>query len=167
MAAWIMGWRRLRCGRLRLLRTVDHRSFCSPHGLEIRELRGGCKWQRMRKALIMRLWPLGWWLDTCGPPVFGDDAHLSEDAQKRAIQRLAEEHGVKVEWYVDSGISGMVLDRPALQRLLVDAESGTSGLIRVFVHSPSRLSRKRVDLQTVLVRLEAAGVELVYVNQSG
>ena len=97
----------------------------------------------------------------------GDDAHLSEDAQKRAIQRRAEEHGVKVEWYVDSGISGMVLDRPALQRLLVDAESGTSGLIRVFVHSPSRLSRKMVDLQTILVRLEAAGVELVYVNQSG
>ena len=47
----------------------------------------------------MRLWPLGWWLDTCGPPVFGDDAHLSEDAQKRAIQRLAEEHGVKVEGF--------------------------------------------------------------------
>jgi len=52
---------------------------------------------------------------------------LSLDAQRDALRRYAEEHGLKiVEWYEDEGISGrkLIRRRPALQRMLNDAKAG-------------------------------------------
>lgn len=52
---------------------------------------------------------------------------LSLDAQRDALRRYAEEHGLKiVEWYEDEGISGrkLIRRRPALQRMLNDAKTG-------------------------------------------
>ena len=87
------------------------------------------------------------------------------DAQKLGIQRVVEEQGgVVVYWYVDDGMSGASLDRPALQRMLADAESGHGGFPRVFVWSMNRLSRNPEDLVTICDRLTAAGALLVSVN---
>ena len=95
----------------------------------------------------------------------GSDVTSGVDAQKLGIQRVVEEQGgVVVYWYVDDGMSGASLDRPALQRMLADAESGHGGFPRVFVWSMDRLSRNAVDLVTIRDRLTAAGVLLVSVN---
>lgn len=52
---------------------------------------------------------------------------LSLDAQRDALRRYAEAHGLNiVEWYEDEGISGrkLIRRRPALQRMLNDAKAG-------------------------------------------
>lgn len=52
---------------------------------------------------------------------------ISLDAQRDTLKRYAEEHGlVIVGWYEDEGISGrkLIKRRPALQRMLNDAQKG-------------------------------------------
>lgn len=52
---------------------------------------------------------------------------ISLDAQRDALRRYAEAHGLLiVEWYEDEGISGrkLIRRRPALQRMLNDAQKG-------------------------------------------
>lgn len=52
---------------------------------------------------------------------------LSLDAQRDALLRYAEKHGLKiVDWYEDEGVSGrkLIRRRPALQRMLNDAKAG-------------------------------------------
>lgn len=52
---------------------------------------------------------------------------LSLDAQRDALKRYAEAHGLNIiEWYEDEGISGrkLIRRRPALQRMLNDAKTG-------------------------------------------
>lgn len=52
---------------------------------------------------------------------------LSPEAQRDALLRYAEKHGLKiVEWYEDLGVSGrkLIKKRPALQRMIQDAELG-------------------------------------------
>ena len=52
---------------------------------------------------------------------------LSLDAQRDALRRYCEEHGLNIiEWYEDEGISGrkLIRHRPALQRMLNDAKVG-------------------------------------------
>ena len=96
----------------------------------------------------------------------GVDVTANVAAQKMAIQRFVEERGgVVVDWYVDEHISGRNMDRPALQRMLADAESGHGGFPRVFVWSFDRLSRKSKDLVTIRDRLTAAGVMVLSVKQ--
>ena len=60
----------------------------------------------------------------------GSDVTSGVDVQKLGIQRIVEEQGgVVVHWYVDDGMSGASLDRPAFQRMLSDAESGCGGFL--------------------------------------
>lgn len=52
---------------------------------------------------------------------------LSLDAQRDTLKRFAKMHGLKiVEWYEDEGVSGrkLIKRRPALQRMLNDAQKG-------------------------------------------
>lgn len=52
---------------------------------------------------------------------------LSLDAQKMKLIAYAKKHGMKiVEWYMDEGISGrkLIRNRPALQRMIHDAQKG-------------------------------------------
>lgn len=52
---------------------------------------------------------------------------ISLDAQKDKLKEYAEKHHLKiVEWYMDEGISGrkLIKHRPALQRMLHDAQEG-------------------------------------------
>lgn len=52
---------------------------------------------------------------------------ISLDAQRDTLKRYAEEHGlVIVGWYEDEGVSGrkLIKRRPALQRMLNDAQKG-------------------------------------------
>lgn len=68
----------------------------------------------------------------------------------------------EVRKYVDEGISGEFLDRPALSRLREDAKKG---LIRkVICLDPDRLSRKLMNQLIITEELDRRGVELVFVN---
>lgn len=52
---------------------------------------------------------------------------ISLDAQRDALKRYAKEHGLMiVAWYEDEGVSGrkLIKRRPALQRMLKDAQQG-------------------------------------------
>jgi len=52
---------------------------------------------------------------------------ISLDAQRDKLKEYAEKHGfIIVEWYEDEGISGrkLIKNRPALQRMLNDAQTG-------------------------------------------
>ena len=52
---------------------------------------------------------------------------LSLDAQKMKLIAYAKKNGMKiVEWYIDDGVSGrkLIRKRPALQRMIIDAENG-------------------------------------------
>lgn len=69
------------------------------------------------------------------------------------------------ERYDDDGWSGFRLDRPALTRLLDDAEAGRIDV--VLVEHLDRVSRDLRDAMEVVDRLAAAGVELHVVAASG
>lgn len=52
---------------------------------------------------------------------------ISLDAQRDKLKEYAEKHGLKiVGWYEDEGVSGrkLIKNRPALQRMLKDAQAG-------------------------------------------
>ena len=95
----------------------------------------------------------------------GVDVTADAAAEKMGIQRFVEDRGgVVVDWYVDEDITGESLDGPALQRMLMDAESGKGGFPRVFVWSLDRLNRNPEDFLAIRDRLRVAGVVLVSVN---
>jgi DNA invertase Pin-like site-specific DNA recombinase len=58
------------------------------------------------------------------------DESLSIENQKLILQKHAQEQGwTDIEYYIDDGYSGVNFDRPAVKRLIEDAESGKINLI--------------------------------------
>ena len=66
--------------------------------------------------------------------------------------------------YDDGGISGGTLERPALQRLLVDVDEGRVN--QVIVYKVDRLTRSLADFAKLVERLDRAGASFVSVTQS-
>ncbi|MGB5560292.1 MAG: recombinase family protein, partial [Paracoccaceae bacterium] len=66
--------------------------------------------------------------------------------------------------YDDGGVSGGTLERPAIQRLLVDVDAGRIGM--VVVYKIDRLTRSLADFAKLVERLDAAGASFVSVTQS-
>ncbi|MGA9173545.1 MAG: recombinase family protein [Thermoactinomyces sp.] len=64
--------------------------------------------------------------------------------------------------YVDEGVSGEILDRPALSRLREDVKKGI--IKKVICLDPDRLSRKLMNQLIVTEEFERRGVDLVFVN---
>jgi DNA invertase Pin-like site-specific DNA recombinase len=87
---------------------------------------------------------------------------VSTDMQETSSQRFAlddycKRNGYKdVTYYEDDGISGKTLNRPAIQKLMLDVEAGV--VSRVVVFEVSRLSRNLMDSLLVLKSLEERGV---------
>ena len=66
--------------------------------------------------------------------------------------------------FVDDGVSGATLMRPALERLRDAAYAG--GVQKLYIHSPDRLAR-RYAWQVLLVdELQSHGVEIVFLNHT-
>src|SRR6266581_1536426 len=85
--------------------------------------------------------------------------------QIEACQRLAQQEGYVVpdsHIFVDEGITGTTLERPALRRLrdLVTAQA----IAAVIILDPDRLSRKMGKLLVLTDELEAAGIPLLCVS---
>ncbi|WP_027416189.1 recombinase family protein [Aneurinibacillus terranovensis] len=64
--------------------------------------------------------------------------------------------------YIDEGISGEFLDRPALSRLRQDVRDGL--ITKIVCLDPDRLSRKLMNQLLVTDEFDKRGVELVFVN---
>jgi len=91
--------------------------------------------------------------------------NYSIPSQFEAMRKFAADHNLEiVREFVDEGISGTILDRPALNELrehirqrIVDA---------VIVYDPDRLSRKLVHLMVLADECERHGAQLHFVTQS-
>ena len=68
------------------------------------------------------------------------------------------------ERYDDGGISGGHLERPGLQRLMDDVESGRVN--RIVVYKIDRLTRSLMDFAKLVERLDGAGASFVSVTQA-
>jgi len=93
----------------------------------------------------------------------------SIEAQRAAIENYVasqRERGwvLLPDRYEDRNLSGATTDRPALQRLLADAEAGRFDVL--LVYKLDRISRRLIDFLDLLARLERCGVSVVSVTQS-
>lgn len=70
--------------------------------------------------------------------------------------------GAEVEEFVDAGVSGMTLDRPALQALRRRVADGA--VHRIIILDPDRLSRRLAHQLLLTEEWERAGVTLEFVN---
>ena len=66
--------------------------------------------------------------------------------------------------FIDDGVSGSTLLRPALERLRDAAYAGLFD--RLYVHSPDRLARKHAHQMVLIEELQQQGVELVFLNRA-
>jgi site-specific DNA recombinase len=66
--------------------------------------------------------------------------------------------------FLDDGISGATLTRPALEKLRDIAYAG--GLQKLYVHSPDRLARKYAWQVLLVDELHSHGVEIVFLNHT-
>ena len=93
----------------------------------------------------------------------------SLDAQREACaayitSQKAESWVLLPEEYNDGGVSGGTMERPALQRLLVDLDEGR--VDQIVVYKIDRLSRSLADFAKIVDRLDDAGASFVSVTQS-
>ena len=88
------------------------------------------------------------------------------DSQVAAIRERAGEDALKIEsdlCFIDDGVSGATLVRPALERLRDLADAGE--IDRLYVLCPDRLSRSYAYQVLLVDELRRCGVELVFVNR--
>jgi site-specific DNA recombinase len=100
-----------------------------------------------------------------GPGQVGEDA-FGIDIQRNAINAFALSQGWEVvEVYEDLSVTGTVLERPALQRMVSDAEHGKFEVI--LVHRIDRMSRSLKELLKLVEDiLEPMNVALRSVTES-
>jgi site-specific DNA recombinase len=93
-----------------------------------------------------------------------EDGH-SLDAQEHAIVEFCRARGwTLVEIYVDPGLSGALVDRPALQRLLADAGQGQFDV--VVVHAIDRFYRDLQGLLSAFKHLQDLGVSFISISEN-
>ncbi len=81
--------------------------------------------------------------------------------QEKEIRRYAKHRGQLISaTYAEAGVSGITLQRPELQRLLVDCRAGL--IETVITQDPDRLSRDSGQLLLLLQIFRSAGVRVEY-----
>jgi hypothetical protein len=110
------------------------------------------------------------------PVRVGIYARVSSDqqAQQQTIQSqvsalrervIADGHSLAESLcFLDDGVSGATLMRPALEKLRDAAYAG--GVAKLYVHSPDRLARKYAWQVLLVDELHSHGVELVFLNHT-
>jgi len=87
-------------------------------------------------------------------------------SQADAICDYAERRGLTLGCvYADAGVSGVTLDRPALQQLIADCRAGKIGA--VITKDPDRLSRDTRQLVALLHIFRTTGVRVEYSTREG
>lgn len=87
------------------------------------------------------------------------------DMQRQKILEYCDKNSIIVDrWYVDGGYSGSKLDRPEMQRLLLDAQNGE--IEKVLVYKLDRLSRDTADTLNLLNKtLPKYGVQIISMTE--
>ena len=88
------------------------------------------------------------------------------DSQLSLLRERIEADGFAVEeelCFIDDGVSGSTLVRPALERLRDQAAAGAFDLL--YVLAPDRLARRYAHQMVLIEELQACGVEIVFVNR--
>jgi DNA invertase Pin-like site-specific DNA recombinase len=89
------------------------------------------------------------------------DPLVEVSAQAEAVRAYARGCGMTVhETYMDAGVSGVTLIRPALQQLLADCRVGQVGV--VMTRDADRLSRDTSQLIALLHRFRIYGVRVEF-----
>jgi site-specific DNA recombinase len=84
-------------------------------------------------------------------------------AQAASLREYAGGHGMTVDGtYMDAGLSGVTLIRPALQQLLADCRAGKIGV--VLTADTDRLSRDTGQLTALLHQFRAYGVHVEFAS---
>jgi len=84
------------------------------------------------------------------------------DLRNQAVQD--EVSLIESNCFLDDGVSGSTLNRPALERLRDTAYVG--GFQRLYVHSPDRLARKYAYQVLIVDELQKQGIEIVFLNRA-
>jgi DNA invertase Pin-like site-specific DNA recombinase len=87
----------------------------------------------------------------CEPQAGSSNVH----AQASALRDTKPEIG---QVYMDAGVSGLTIERPALQQLIADCRAGK--MATVIVQDPERLSRDMGQLLTLLQMFQEIGVRV-------
>ena len=86
--------------------------------------------------------------------------------QEQMVRRYADARGLIIcATYLDAGVSGGTLERPALQSLLADCRAGKIGT--VITQDLERLSRNPFSLIAVLERFLEDGVNVEFSTEVG
>jgi len=88
------------------------------------------------------------------------------ESQVAAVETFARQQGYHLEpdlYFLDQGVSGAQLDRPALNRLRDLAPEARFDV--VLCYSPDRLARHYAHQWVLLDELRRVGVEVIFVNQ--
>ena len=88
------------------------------------------------------------------------------DSQVAGLRERIHGDGFRVtdaDCYLDEGISGATLVRPALERLRDRAADGA--LDRLYIYSPDRLARKHAYQVLLLEEFKSNGVEVIFLNR--
>src|SRR5438874_9696814 len=88
-------------------------------------------------------------------------------SQVAELRRRIEQDGATLQeddCFVDDGVSGTILVRPALERLRDQVAHGV--IDRLYVLAPDRLARKASYQALLIDELTSAGVELVFLNHA-
>jgi DNA invertase Pin-like site-specific DNA recombinase len=84
-------------------------------------------------------------------------------AQAASLREYARERGMIVDGtYMDAGVSGATLARPALQQLLADCRAGKIGV--VLAADTDRLSRDTSQLAALLHKFGTYGVRVEFAS---
>jgi site-specific DNA recombinase len=86
--------------------------------------------------------------------------------QAAAVHEYARQRGMTVhKTYIDAGVSGVTLIRPALQRLLADCRVGKVEV--VLTKDADRLSRDMSQLIALLHKFRIYGIRVEFANEGG
>ena len=82
--------------------------------------------------------------------------------QEKAISDYAEGHGLEVvEIFREAGVSGTLVDRPELARMLVSLEMNGHGVRTIVIEKMDRLARDLIVQEKICADLSKSGVELI------
>ncbi len=95
-----------------------------------------------------------------------DGASCAVCGQAQEIQRYAARRGLTVSMmYMDAGVSRITLERPELQRLIVDCRAGE--IATVITKDAARLSRDTGQLILLMQIFQKAGVRVEFSAREG
>ena len=91
--------------------------------------------------------------------------HHSIEAQKEGLTEIISHHPdwVLADIYIDEGVTGTKLNRPAFNRLMQDTEDGKIDII--LTKTVSRIGRNAAAVQKVIRRLKELGVTVIFDNE--